>query len=91
MVLRSLLMTQRLVLITNPIGIQIDEFSSSGGDNRKYRDDKASAFIHLVREIGEIAFAMEKNNTEHAKLSQQNQRHYFTILLQNMNWTWMRI
>jgi NTP pyrophosphatase (non-canonical NTP hydrolase) len=36
--------------------------------NRKFGDDKASAFIHLVREIGEIAFAMEKNNTEHAKL-----------------------
>jgi NTP pyrophosphatase (non-canonical NTP hydrolase) len=36
--------------------------------NRKFRDDKDSAFIHLVREIGEIAFAMEKNNAEHAKL-----------------------
>jgi NTP pyrophosphatase (non-canonical NTP hydrolase) len=36
--------------------------------NRKFGDDKAAAFIHLVREIGEIAFAMEKNNTEHAKL-----------------------
>jgi NTP pyrophosphatase (non-canonical NTP hydrolase) len=36
--------------------------------NRKFGDDKAAAFIHLVREIGEIAFAMEKNNSEHAKL-----------------------
>jgi NTP pyrophosphatase (non-canonical NTP hydrolase) len=36
--------------------------------NRKFGDDKAAAFIHLVREIGEIAFAMEKNNMEHAKL-----------------------
>ena len=36
--------------------------------NRKFGDDKAAAFIHLVRELGEIAFAMEKNNTDHAKL-----------------------
>jgi NTP pyrophosphatase (non-canonical NTP hydrolase) len=36
--------------------------------NKKFGDDKAAAFIHLVREIGEIAFAMEKNNVEHAKL-----------------------
>ena len=36
--------------------------------NRKFGDDKSSAFIHLVREIGEIAFAMEKSNPEHAKL-----------------------
>jgi NTP pyrophosphatase (non-canonical NTP hydrolase) len=36
--------------------------------NKKFGDDKAAAFIHLVREIGELAFAMEKNNTEHAKL-----------------------
>ena len=36
--------------------------------NRKFGDDKAAAFIHLVREIGEIAFAMERNNIEHAKL-----------------------
>jgi len=27
-----------------------------------------STFIHLVREIGDIALAMEKRNTEHAKL-----------------------
>ncbi|MGI0037473.1 MAG: hypothetical protein ACRD99_03865 [Nitrososphaera sp.] len=36
--------------------------------NRKFGDDKSGAFIHLVREIGEIAFAMEKNNIEHAKM-----------------------
>jgi NTP pyrophosphatase (non-canonical NTP hydrolase) len=36
--------------------------------NKKFGDDKAAAFIHLVREIGKIAFAMEKNNAEHAKL-----------------------
>jgi len=36
--------------------------------NKKFGEDRAAAFIHLVREIGEIAFAMEKNNAEHAKL-----------------------
>ena len=36
--------------------------------NRKFGDDRSAAFIHLVREIGEIAFAIEKNNLEHAKL-----------------------
>lgn len=36
--------------------------------NKKFGDDKTAAFIHLVREIGEIAFALEKNNMEHAKL-----------------------
>ena len=36
--------------------------------SKKFGDDKTAAFIHLVREIGEIAFAMEKNNTEHAKM-----------------------
>jgi NTP pyrophosphatase (non-canonical NTP hydrolase) len=36
--------------------------------NRKFGDDKTAAFIHLVREIGEIAFALERNNVEHAKL-----------------------
>lgn len=35
---------------------------------RKFGDDKSGAFIHLVREIGEIAFAMEKNNVELAKM-----------------------
>jgi NTP pyrophosphatase (non-canonical NTP hydrolase) len=36
--------------------------------NKKFGDNAQAAFIHLVREIGEIAFAMEKNNAEHAKL-----------------------
>jgi hypothetical protein len=36
--------------------------------NRKFGDDKSAAFVHLVREIGEIAFALEKSNPEHAKL-----------------------
>ena len=36
--------------------------------NKKFGDDKSAAFIHLVREIGEIAFAMEKGNIEHAKM-----------------------
>ena len=35
---------------------------------KKFGDDRSAAFIHLVREIGEIAFAMEKNNAEHAKM-----------------------
>lgn len=35
---------------------------------KKFGDNSSAAFIHLVREIGEIAFAMEKNNIEHAKL-----------------------
>ncbi len=34
----------------------------------KFGDDRSAAFIHLVREIGEIVFAMEKNNTDHAKM-----------------------
>ena len=36
--------------------------------NKKFGDDRSAAFIHLIREIGEIAFAMEKNNTDHAKI-----------------------
>ncbi len=36
--------------------------------NKKFGDNMQAAFIHLVREVGEIAFAMEKNNAEHAKL-----------------------
>ena len=36
--------------------------------NKKFGDNKSAAFIHLVREVGEIAFAMEKNNIEHAKM-----------------------
>ncbi len=36
--------------------------------SRKFGDDKSAAFIHLVREIGEIAFAIEKNNVDLAKM-----------------------
>lgn len=36
--------------------------------NIKFGDNVQAAFIHLVREVGEIAFAMEKQNAEHAKL-----------------------
>ena len=36
--------------------------------NKRFGDNTSAAFIHLVREIGEIAYAMEKNNAEHAKL-----------------------
>ena len=36
--------------------------------NKKFGDDRSAAFIHLIREIGEIAFAMEKNNIDHAKM-----------------------
>lgn len=36
--------------------------------DKKFGDNAQAAFIHLVREIGEIAFAMEKQNAEHAKL-----------------------
>ncbi len=35
---------------------------------KKFGDDKSAAFIHLVREIGEIAFAMENGNVEHVKM-----------------------
>jgi NTP pyrophosphatase (non-canonical NTP hydrolase) len=35
---------------------------------RKFGDNAQAAFVHLVREIGEIAFAIEKQNPEHAKL-----------------------
>jgi len=35
---------------------------------KKFGSDVTKAFVHLVREVGEIAFAMERNNTEHAKL-----------------------
>ena len=35
---------------------------------KKFGNDVTKAFVHLVREIGEIAFAMERNNTEHAKI-----------------------
>jgi len=35
---------------------------------KKFGNDVTKAFVHLVREIGEIAFALERNNTEHAKV-----------------------
>ena len=36
--------------------------------NKRFGDNLSAAFIHLVREIGEIALAMEKNNSNHLKL-----------------------
>ena len=36
--------------------------------NKRFGENVNSAFIHLVREIGEIALAIEKTNPEHAKL-----------------------
>jgi NTP pyrophosphatase (non-canonical NTP hydrolase) len=36
--------------------------------DKRFGDNINSAFIHLVREIGEIALAIEKANAEHAKL-----------------------
>ena len=30
--------------------------------NKKYGDDIHKAFIHLIREIGQIAYAIEKSN-----------------------------
>ena len=30
--------------------------------SRKYGDDTSAAFIHLVREIGQVAFAIETKN-----------------------------
>jgi hypothetical protein len=35
---------------------------------KRFGEDLPTAFIHLIREIGEIALAMEKSNTAHAKL-----------------------
>jgi len=35
---------------------------------KKFGSDVSKAFVHLVREMGEIAFALERNNTEHAKV-----------------------
>ncbi|MFQ5969771.1 MAG: hypothetical protein ACE5J2_04680 [Nitrososphaerales archaeon] len=35
---------------------------------KKFGNDVTKAFVHLVRDIGEIAFALERNNTEHAKV-----------------------
>jgi hypothetical protein len=35
---------------------------------RRFAGDISNAFVHLVREIGEVALAIEKVNSEHAKL-----------------------
>ncbi|MEM2759513.1 MAG: hypothetical protein QXU32_03630 [Nitrososphaerales archaeon] len=35
---------------------------------RKFGNDIQKTFVHLVREIGEIALAIERNNTELAKM-----------------------
>ncbi len=35
---------------------------------RRFGTDVSKAFIHLVREVGEIAFALERGNTDHAKI-----------------------
>lgn len=35
---------------------------------KRFEGNINNAFIHLVREIGEIALAIEKSNSEHAKL-----------------------
>jgi hypothetical protein len=36
--------------------------------SKRFGEDISKAFIHLVREIGEIALSIEKANSEHAKL-----------------------
>ena len=35
---------------------------------RRFGTDVSKAFIHIVREVGEIAFALERGNTDHAKI-----------------------
>lgn len=35
---------------------------------KKFGDDVTKAFVHLVREVGEIALAIERNNLELAKM-----------------------
>lgn len=36
--------------------------------SKRFGSDVNKAFIHLVREVGEIAFAIERSNVEHARL-----------------------
>ena len=36
--------------------------------NKRFGDNINSAYIHLIREIGEIALAIEKENADQAKL-----------------------
>ena len=35
---------------------------------KKFEDDRSTPFIHLIREVNEIAFAMKKNIVEDAKM-----------------------
>ena len=35
---------------------------------RKFGTDASKTFIHLVREVGEIAFAIERGNVDHTKI-----------------------
>ncbi|MEM0029768.1 MAG: hypothetical protein QW572_00820 [Candidatus Nitrosocaldus sp.] len=46
----------------NAVDVAVEYYS------RRFGDDASKAFIHLVREVGEIAFAIEKGNVEHAKV-----------------------
>jgi NTP pyrophosphatase (non-canonical NTP hydrolase) len=36
--------------------------------NKRFGENLNAAFIHLIREIGEIALGMEKNNFNHLRL-----------------------
>jgi NTP pyrophosphatase (non-canonical NTP hydrolase) len=36
--------------------------------NKRFGENLDAVFIHLVREIGEVALAMEKNNSNHLRL-----------------------
>jgi NTP pyrophosphatase (non-canonical NTP hydrolase) len=36
--------------------------------NKRFGENLDAVFIHLIREIGEIALAMEKNNSNHLRL-----------------------
>jgi NTP pyrophosphatase (non-canonical NTP hydrolase) len=36
--------------------------------NKRFGENLDAVFIHLVREIGEIALGMEKNNSNHLRL-----------------------
>lgn len=46
---------------------------------RKYGDDTNAAFIHLIREIGQIAFAIETKNAPNllAKPTEAEALHHF--------------
>jgi hypothetical protein len=49
-----------IIIIMNSIALEYYD--------KRFRRNLQLAFIHLVREIGDIALAMEKSNSEHAKL-----------------------